>query len=61
MWSEATSKPRVVLAGRQVQAGGVKLYINENKKGGDGVLELDEYKMELGKYKTPLAEVRDSL
>ena len=32
-----------------------------DKKGGGSVLELDEYKFELGKYKTPLAEVRDSL
>lgn len=30
-------------------------------RGGDLVLELDEYKLELGKYRTPLAEVRDSL
>ena len=43
-------------------AGGVYCcIIEQNQKGGEGVLELDEYKMELGKYKTPLAEVRDSL
>ena len=31
------------------------------KKGGGRVLELDEYKMELAKYKASLAEARDSL
>lgn len=34
---------------------------NIEKKVGDTVVELDDYKFKLNAYKTPLQEVRDSL